>query len=1174
MKNLFYRVYGRWLFLGLLLTGACWPGRSFGQVGETRLTVSFKQATLVEVFDYIGQHSDLTFVYNVAAVKADPVRVTHSFKDSPVEEMLKISLVNSNFTYERVGTSVVLRPKVKAVEERVVRGKVVNERNEPLPGVTIRLEGSSLGVASDVEGNFVLRLPVVKGVLLFTFVGYKDKKVNFTDQQTLSVKMAEEVAALDEVQVVAYGQQKKRTLVSAISSVKADDIKELPTHSLESLLQGHMAGVEVNNISGSPGGGGSIVAIRGYNSLFVDNMDTGGNEGEDRKYGTPLYVIDGVPVQAFTSPVTGTNTLSDLDPSMIESIEVLKDAASAAIYGSRAGNGVVLITTKKGRAGQAKFTANISYSASWLPATPKQTGGRAERYYQLNALLNTIVPYQTADGEWKMPASYEEVYQNGTGLYPPQYDWFWGNGSHAQNEYALQDSLNAFFNNSTDWWRYAYRTANVYNANLQASGGGEKFKYMVGAGYYKEEGIMINSNYQRANVITNLTAQPSRRLRLDNQISLTYTDRSHGGNSSGSGAKVEGVTVDPTLQSSLYPGSSYIKEEMLEQLNSEEEKNHGYGARYNLVLDYEIIRNLHLRLSGGLDFNQQNQNNFKPSTLDRYRHWSVSAGTIARNLSLLNENLLSYQFTIRKDHNFDVLLGLSFQKDQAYVNEGNGTGGPNDHIHYVQGQWGNAEGLLSTGEDTYRSAFRYASDFEEERMNSYFGRLSYNFREKYMFEATIRRDGSSVFGSDVRWATFPSVALGWAFTEETFLKRFYWLSFGKIRASWGKSGRKFNQRYLAKGLMDNSFDTFHGQAGMEPSTAGGVINRSLRWEETNQYDLGLDMSFLDYRLKFTLDYYYRYTKGQLQQISLPGDVYYHSFQWQNALAVSNQGLELELTADIFRETAVTWRLKFNASRNWNRFEKSSDGYDFGGAVLGKPINQIKAYKTQGYYNSLTEVPVYYQANGSPMPLWNTNVGGVFFGGMRRIVDLNGDGVITNAGDTYYAASPLPLAYGGFTNEIRWKQFDLNIFFNYSIGRHILKQYDDLSLSPKSGPGPIMADLSEVTFWEGPHTPNADYPHLQLYEKNESQFLGKYDCDIEKVNMIRLKQLTLGYNLHDQAVKRLGITGARIFLTMENLFMLTNYSGLDPEIVDITSGLDNLSSYPLPRKFSVGLTLNF
>ena len=1154
---------------------------------DKSVTLHVKELPLGEVVKELKKQTGKDFLFSNREVNVDR-NVTVSVSNMALKEVLPL-VFGKDYRFEIGENVVIVRPFVAVTADGqkggfVVRGVVTDTKKQPIPGVTVKVANTTVGTATNNAGQFVLRLPITKGSLEISFVGFKSQTVNFTEntKDTIRVILKEDVTGLDEVQVIAYGQQKKRTVISAVSSVKADDIKELPTHSLESLLQGHMAGVEVNNMSGAPGGGGSIVAIRGYNSLFVDSETSGsqGDEGEDRRYGTPLYVVDGVPIQAFTSPITGTNTLSDLDPSMIESIEVLKDAASAAIYGSRAGNGVILITTKKGRAGQAKFTANVSYSASWLPKTPTQTGGHLERMFNIQGLRNTVTPYQDKDGTWKIPTSYEEVYnfKSEQSDNSPMYDWFWGTNGVRNTALFLQDSLNEFYNNSTNWWKYTYHTANVYNANIQASGGSEKIHYMIGAGYYKEEGIMYGSDYQRVNVLTNISVQPTKRLTLDNQLSLSYTDRSRGNGTGGS--KVEGVTVNPMQSTTLYPGESYIKENLLEKLNSISQKNHGYGARYRLVLGYDIIRNLNLKISGSIDFNQQNMNQFSPSSWDKYYHWTRSEGTIGRNLSLLNENLLNYSFTIRQNHNFSVLLGLSFQKDQSFSNAGSGQNGPNDFVHYVQGTWGNNEGVVNLAEPgsnkvLYGPAYTYSSDFEEERMNSYFGRLTYNFKEKYMFEATIRRDGSSVFGEDVRWATFPSLAVGWAFSDEPFMKKLYWLSFGKIRVSWGKSGQKFRQRYLAHGLMKDSHNTYFGNAGIEPDASGGVINRKLTWEETNQYDVGLDVSLFDYRVKLTCDYYYRKTTGQLNQMMLPTDVSLHNFQWRNDLGVSNQGLEVELTADIFRETDVKWRMKFNISRNWNRFLESSNGRDLQRNVLGRPLYRMGVFKTDGFYNTMEEVPHYYmETNGIPKPLTTEGKYEIFFPGTRKIIDLNGDGKITTS-DQYYSKSPLPLAHGGFINEITWNQFDLNVLFTYSIGRHTINIYKYMNADPGfSDENPLLGDVRKYDSWTGADNKNHDFPRNQLYMALKYQFTGEYDECIENVHFIRLKQLTLGYNLHERFAKKIGLSGARLFLTMENLFLLTNYSGLDPEIVDITDGFDALRAYPLPRKFSVGLTINF
>ena len=707
---------------------------------DTRLDLKVKNASLESVMNNIRAQSEYSFFFDDVAVKKIS-NITLNLQGATIEEVLTTCLKNTGFSFRVLDKTIILfREQVKDDKKQsfIIQGKVVDENNKPMPGVTVLLDSTKVGTATDTAGHFVLPLPQAKGTLVFSFIGYKPQKVKYTDGKLVIVKMQPDVSGLDEVKVVAYGTQKARKVISSISSLKADEMKELPTHSLESLLQGHMAGVEVNNLSGAPGGGGSIVAIRGYNSFFTKGNVGSGDEGEDRQYGTPLYVIDGVPMQAFTSPITGSNTLSDLDPSMIESIEVLKDAASAAIYGSRAGNGVILITTKKGRSGKARFTANVSYSASWLPKTPTCSGGQLVRQYNMQALRNAIQPYKDANGKWVMPNSYEDVYNYTKDGNYPVYNYFFGNRERGENAYILQDSLNEFYNNSTDWWKYTYRTANVYNANLQASGGSETMNYMIGAGYYKEEGIALGSDFERINVLTNLSATPTKRLKIDNQISLSYSDRSRGGKGK-TGNKIEGITVSPTKVSSLLPGNEYVKKYLLEELNSSIEKNQSYSLRYNLSLNYEIIRNLRLQVSGSVDYNQQNQNNFFPSTTDANFHRSFTKGTITRNISLLNENLLTYNFKIKQDHHFDLLFGLSFQKEQNYLNEGDATDGPNDYVHYATGLWGNGSGLINMNNESdkdnnpvWQSAFNYKSSLEEQRMNSYFGRLRYDYREKYL----------------------------------------------------------------------------------------------------------------------------------------------------------------------------------------------------------------------------------------------------------------------------------------------------------------------------------------------------------------------------------------------------------------------------------------------------------
>ena len=468
-----------------------------------KLTLKREKVSMLDIIFAVEKQSKMMFVYSMDAVNRIG-KITIDVKNVLIDSVMNICLRKTDYTYSLEKNVVIIKKKAEEVvksstvapqKKRMITGTITDKQKGKLPGVSVYVKGTTVGVVTDVNGVYKLELPTTAKALLFSFVGMKTKEVELKDQSTINVVLEEEISDLDEVTVVAYGERKKRELIGAVSSVKAKDLEEIPSASLENLLQGHMAGVEVSNISGSPGGGGTRINIRGYNSLL----------SESQTDGTPLYVIDGVPVHSFTSPVTGTNTLSEIDPSTIESVEVLKDAASAALYGSRASNGVILITTKQGKTGRGKFSANVSYSYSILPETPIQTGGQLERLANLNKLRSFRMAYGSwQTGIYKMPESYRDAYhQNGA------YDYFWNNGYplteyHIKTAKPLQDSLNPFYNNSTNWWKYCFDAGKILNANLQASGGTETIKYMIGAGWYDETGIMLGSNFKRANILTSL----------------------------------------------------------------------------------------------------------------------------------------------------------------------------------------------------------------------------------------------------------------------------------------------------------------------------------------------------------------------------------------------------------------------------------------------------------------------------------------------------------------------------------------------------------------------------------------------------------------------------------------------------------------------------------------------
>lgn len=1129
-----------------------------------KITLKMSNTSLKKIIEAIEQQTRLGFLYNEKEI--DLLRdLNINVAQQELKDVLDRLLADSPLTY-RIDNQTILISRRTLRQENIkpwlIQGKVTDENKNPLPGVSVCIRGTTYGAPTDTQGNYKLEIPPTpETVLVFSFIGMKPKEVTVNGSKTLNVTLQEDHTDLDEVTVVAYGERKKRELISSVSSVKAKDIQEVPSASIENLLQGHMAGVEVSNISGSPGGGGTRVTIRGYNSLMEGMND-----------GTPLYVVDGIPLNSFTSPLTGTNTLAEIDPATIESVEVLKDAASAAIYGSRAGNGVILITTKQGKSGKATFSANVSYSYSILPETPLQIQGHGERLYHIWAARNeraaSTIGSPMTGYTYKIPTSYEEAYNNGSGIY----DYFWGNGSSLLSSIKnnspirnLQDSLNPFYNNSTNWWKYVFRAGEIVNANLQASGGTERIKYLVGAGWYKEKGIMIGTDFKRANLITNLNITPRENLKIDVRFYLAYTDRGKG---KGEVKKIEGLSVNPRSQKTYLPGSGAVNDHLLQQMNEVSDKNQTFNIRPSLTLSYQLLKGLNIRASISASYNQSQFNKFSPSFLDPSYGFSNSTGGVQGNMMFQNEELVNYNFNLKEKHFFDILAGFSCSRTSLTLWTGSGKGSPSNKIYYVLAQFPK---VAEIGTET-RAMQSYLSNFEEKREISAFGRIAYNYRQKYLTELTLRRDGSSVFGEDVRWATFPSVAFGWAFSEENFLSNLWWLSYGKIRVSWGTSGQQFQAPYLAHGTL-SAGNIFLGQTGIEPTS---ILNKQLEWEESDQYDIGLDMDFLDYRLKFKLDYYYKYSKSVLWNTPLPGNVYYLPNAWQNALEVSNEGLELEFLADIFRNTAVSWRARFNISRNWNRFKKSYSGMDIPGGnnpyVIGRPLFGLYVYKNLGIAQTEKDIPYYYDSKGNKQLLNVVNENYPYQPGMTLYDDLNEDGSITSE-DMYYAASSLPLAYGGLANEIKWKDFDVNILFTFSLRRKMINMQKRTSLQLDHFWSPVYTDYRDKTFWEKPGD-ETDYPTINAASSVYGQFNFPDDKSIENVNFVRLKQLTLGYNVPKTIVRKLNIEGIRVFFTAENLFLLTNYSGIDPEIVDPTSGYDTFSNYPLARKLTLGLTVNF
>lgn len=1062
-------------------------------------------------------------------------------------------------------------------KQHLIRGTVTDTKNFPMPGVTIRLDSTGYGVVSDNNGQFSISVPQTKGYLIFSFVGYKTQKVRFKADSPLSVRMQEDITNLEEVQVVAYGSQKKREIIGSIASVKGEDIELIPSPTVSNLLAGKVAGLSIINTTGAPGGGGLATNIRGVRTLAVEE-----------RYSNPLYVIDGVPAFTYTSDKTGLNTIAEIDPKDIESIEVLKDASAASIYGSRAANGVILITTKRGRLNQ-KTTLTASYSHTFInsPSLPTLTTGNRERYHRMQALKNyEQAVFDQETNTYRYLGSYDNPYHKAkeSGY---QYDYFWNAGNGA-DILMYQDSLNTFYNNSTNLMDYFFTSARTIDANIQASGGTEHTAFNVAGGYYDETGVMRNTGFKRIKFLSNLYFEVNPKLKINARTYLAYTDRSRSsrgddGNNFITGSEIERIPDAILNYSTLLPGEGTAAFDALTaQYNKTIERNESYRVRASSDISYEFVKGLTLKVSGAVDFSQQMANLFKPAELDEYKE-TYSFGDISRNLMLLNENLLSYTHSFHDTHNLDVLLGTTLQTELYNSIGGYGKNAPSDRIHYVP--WiGN---VYDTESD--RDLKDYQSTREKSGLVGIFGRVNYNYRKKYLASVTLRWDASSKFGENVRWGTFPSFALGYAISEENFMKPLQpYVNFAKIRASYGKSGKTFRQNYIAEGNLGVG-NPFLGNPTIEPDWTDGLMNSKLTWEKTDQYNIGIDLDLFDYRLNAVIDYYYAKTTDLLSNVLLPGNYSGYKRRWENAYGIVNKGIEITLKYDVIRNDALRWNVSFNVARNRNYLASSFNGMDFQTFalignfsnnlnILGKPLYGIYAYNDKGYYNNQNEVP-YTFINGKKTYLYGGSIRQFYRPGDRIIADNDGNGQVVVSQplkeDRVYVGSPIPKVTGGIGTNFKYKGLTVDLNFTFLLKRDILNTGKGASVGTIIGVSenditkPIFADLGNITFWEKPGD-NADFPANRA-EAGLNNFATNLASNVEHVNYLKLKTASVSYQLPSKWIKGLDIL---LFVNAENLFTITNYSGADPETVDIVTGIDDFGNYPLARRYTVGVNFKF
>lgn len=1142
-----------------------------------QVTLSVSGARLEQVLESIRTQTGYSFIFDARYAKnALPVTVT--LKEESLETALAQVFKGQPFTYEVNDRIVTVLASRKVTVATTLSGRIVSPDNQPIIGATIIVQGSKQGASADENGRFTLAVASEDATIVITSIGFNPLTLQlnngvlstaskqFNHQlvrntlQNLLITLLPSSSQLQEVNVtVGYGTQKRRETTAAISSIKASQLQNKPSGSIEGLLQGLAPGLVVQNNSGMPGGR-SMIQIRGLASFS--------NSANSNVVSTPLFIIDGVPLeQDVFNPSDPrqaiTSVLAGFSPFDLESVDVLKDASATAIYGSRGANGVIIINTKRGKIGKPIVTLNTQYGLSYYPSLRKTLGGKAERDFKIN-LFNQYKSSKVGGGDSDMPIE-------------------------------LSDSLNSFYNNSTDWQKLYFRDADLKNINLGISGATENASYRLGVDYYNEKGIVLGSGFTRFSLTYSGVFKPTSKLTITGRANLSQTDASQK-----RGDTYSAAVVGNNFSSSFRPGpNSGFFDSFLESYKKGVNIDLTRRVLAQLEVSYDLTNYLNLtsRASGNYEFYRTRS--FEPSAT-RNDQKAAASYYSQEKVNLLSETFLRLYHTFPSKHSFDVVLGNTINTSEKNNIFGSAFGGPSDAQQVIQG-YPQANLSLQTHN------IRYG-------LLSYYSRLTYNYNKKYLLQGVIRADGSSKFGKDDQWGYFPSLSAGWVFTEEGFIRKHIgrWLNFGKIRASTGKSGTQYEDDYLAVGAYqtrsgDNS--TYNGVPLLAPSygAGNGMALPNLTWQTTKDQGVGLDLEFFNSRLTMTLDYYNKNTDGFLFPDALNGTSGYTS-RYINSGAVRNHGYEAAITAYITKPGKnFQYSVTFIGAINRNELTKLPD---FGRSVsrsdyavgqpyleIGRPLNGFYLMKYLGVYPTDESVPVNKYTGRRLYP----NTSGFssqdpYRGGDIMLLDVNGDGrigVIDNS-DRVYSGDPNPKFTGSVSHSFSYKfktnaTLQLDMFFNYSVGNKVFNKVKADRIKGVSwtasenvnypGGQRNLLDVSDLDFWTPTHT-NAKYPVLnpwRYYGTSSYDFIGNYETNtdlfLESGSFIRLNNVNLSYDFAPAALNRYNIRRLRVYAGMSNVFILTKYTGVDPENVD-PYGYDLGNGYPIPYKFNCGFNFEF
>jgi TonB-linked SusC/RagA family outer membrane protein len=1019
-----------------------------------------------------------------------------------------------------------------------ITGIVLEDSNaQPLFGVSVLLKGTNTGVVTDVDGSFSIKAKIGE-TLIVNYLGYASTEVKIAGNQ-LKIRLKEDRKALDEVVVIGYGKAKRKDLTGSISSISGEELLKTRPVTFDQALQGKVAGVVVQQTSGQPGGGVNI-QIRGLSSF--------GNS-------SPLYVIDGVIIGQSYGTGNGTNPLAAISPSDIQSIDVLKDASATAIYGSQATNGVIVITTKRGKEGAPKITYEFT------------TG-----YQEL------IKKYPTMDLR--------------------EYGKFINERAAVWNFDTRPEFANPqYLGKGTNWQDELFRKAPVKSHTLTLSGGNDKTQYLLSGSYFNQEGIAIGSEFTRTSLRLNLDNKTTDWLKIGTSLQLTHIDENV--NSTGSNVIAEALGQTPDIPVRNPDGSF-----------AGEESNEGWIAKrvnpYALALinknnpkRNQMFGNLYtdIAFTKALSFRNEVSGNFSFRTEDRYsptykfglaeRPTNDAFYSYSQDYFTTFRSFLTYAKVFRSKYNVNVVAGHEAQLSQYEDVSAARRNFISDAITNI----GSGDALTATNGGIKR----------ESAQESYFGRVNFIYNDKYLFTANVRADGTSKFAAENRWVTTYSGAFAWKLNNEKFLKGSKIVNELKLRAGYGLTNNQNSGNNANLTLLTSSSNGLAGNA----QVTSNLGNAEIKWEKTQYSNAGIDGALFGWRLNFSVDVYNRLTDGLLLQIPLP--LYSGTnTQWSpgaiaapyiNVGVVRNRGVDLHLSSRniIGNGDDFNWTTDFTLSHNKNKIMKlNTDGASLPGYLnndivaetkVGGSIGDFYGYKVEGIFATPSDFQTHAlptDTDGNVLPV-TPNSGGVWYGDLK-FKDINGDGVITEK-DRTYLGSPIPDFQLGLGNNFSYKGFDLNIFFSANIGNEVingmritgenpltqygyLKSLNDHAVLALVNPSGSASDPNNVYVTN----PNTTIVGLRNSDSNRNnRFSDKY---VENGSFIRCKSMTMGYTMPSDWMQKMHISSLRMYVSVTNPFLITKYTGMDPEVGSwnpLAAGID-YGFYPQARTFTLGINV--